>query len=251
MNIPYRTYLTEEQMPKTWYNLKADMPQQHDPCLNPATNKPVSVNDLLPIFCEELSKQELNCTDRFIEIPEAIREFYRIYRPSPLIRAYNLERELKTPAKIYFKFEGNNTSGSHKLNSAIAQAYYAKAQGITSLTTETGAGQWGTALSMACAHLGIPLTVFMVKVSTQQKPYRKAIIETFGGKVIASPSTTTNAGRRILEEHPDSSGSLGCAISEAIEVSMNTPGCRYVLGSVLDQVLLHQSVIGVEAKTAM
>ncbi|MEG2571220.1 MAG: TrpB-like pyridoxal phosphate-dependent enzyme, partial [Clostridia bacterium] len=202
------------------------------------------------IFCEELSKQELNCTDRFIEIPEAIREFYRIYRPSPLIRAYNLERELKTPAKIYFKFEGNNTSGSHKLNSAIAQAYYAKAQGITSLTTETGAGQWGTALSMACAHLGIPLTVFMVKVSTQQKPYRKAIIETFG-KVIASPSTTTNAGRRILEEHPDSSGSLGCAISEAIEVSMNTPGCRYVLGSVLDQVLLHQSVIGVEAKTAM
>ena len=250
-NIPYRINLTEEQAPKAWYNIKADMPSQHDPYLNPATGKPVTVDDLRPVFCDELCRQELNSTDRFIEIPEEIRSFYRIYRPSPLIRAYNLEKALDTPAKIYYKFEGNNTSGSHKLNSAAAQVYYAKQQGITSLTTETGAGQWGTALSMACAHYNMPLTVFMVKVSTQQKPYRKAIIETFGADLIPSPSDTTEAGRRILAENPDSTGSLGCAISEAIEKALHTPGARYVLGSVLDQVLLHQSVIGLEAKAAM
>lgn len=251
MKIPYRTYLTEDQLPKAWYNMKADMPEQHDPCLNPGTGKPVTLEDLTPVFCEELSRQELNCTDRYIEIPDEIREFYKMYRPSPLVRAYNLEKRLGTPAKIYYKFEGNNTSGSHKLNSAIAQAYYAKEQGITSLTTETGAGQWGTALSMACAYLQMPLTVYMVKISATQKPYRKAIIETFGSQIIASPSDTTEAGRKILAEHPDSTGSLGCAISEAIEQALKTPGCRYVLGSVLDQVLLHQSVIGLEAKAAM
>ena len=251
MKIPYRTYLTEEQMPKAWYNVKADMPEQHAPHLNPATLAPVTEEDMRPIFCDELAAQELNTTDRYIEIPDEIREFYKMYRPSPLCRAYNLERKLGTPAKIYYKFEGNNTSGSHKLNSAIAQVYYAKKQGITSLTTETGAGQWGTALSMACAYYNMPLTVFMVKISAQQKPYRKAIIETFGGNVIASPSNTTEVGRTILAEHPDSTGSLGCAISEAIEQSVKTPGSRYVLGSVLDQVLLHQSIIGCEAKAAM
>ena len=250
-HIPYRTYLTEEQTPKYWYNLRADMKEQHDPLLNPATMQPVTVEDLRPVFCDELAKQELNSTDRYIPIPEEIQEFYKLYRPSPLIRAYNLEKELGTPAKIYYKFEGNNTSGSHKLNSAVAQVYYAKEQGLTSLTTETGAGQWGTALAMACSYFKIPLTVYMVKVSAQQKPYRKAIIETFGGKVVASPSDTTNAGRAILASDPNSTGSLGCAISEAVETAVSTPGCRYVLGSVLNQVLLHQSIIGSEAKIAM
>ena len=249
--IPYRTYLTEDQLPQTWYNLRADMPQQHDPCINPATMKPVELDDLLPVFCRELAQQELNCTDRFIPIPEPVREYYKTYRPSPLIRAYNLEKELDTPARIYCKFEGGNTSGSHKLNSAVAQVYYAKQQGITSLTTETGAGQWGTALAMACAYFHMPLTVFMVKVSAQQKPYRKAIMETFGAKLVASPSDTTESGRAILARDPDNTGSLGCAISEAVETAVHTPNCRYVLGSVLDQVLLHQSVIGVEAKTAL
>ncbi len=251
MKIPHRLYLTEDQLPKAWYNVKADMPEQHAPHLNPATLRPVTEEDMRPVFCDALAAQELNCTDRYIEIPEEIREFYKTYRPSPLCRAYHLERKLGTPAKIYYKFEGNNTSGSHKLNSAIAQVYYAKQQGITSLTTETGAGQWGTALSMACAYYNIPLTVFMVKISAQQKPYRKAIIETFGGSVVPSPSNTTDAGRAILAEDPNATGSLGCAISEAIEQAVKTPGCRYVLGSVLDQVLLHQSVIGCEAKTAM
>ncbi|SDM99388.1 TrpB-like pyridoxal phosphate-dependent enzyme [Acetanaerobacterium elongatum] len=250
-NIPYRTYLTEEQMPKYWYNMRADMKQQHDPFIHPGTMKPAVKEDLLPVFCEELVNQEMNTTDRYIEIPEQVREFYRTYRPAPLIRAYNLEKELGTPAKIYYKFEGNNTSGSHKLNSAVAQVYYAKEQGITSLTTETGAGQWGTALSMAAAYFKIPLTVYMVKVSSQQKPYRKAIIETFGGKVIPSPSDTTEAGRKILAENPETGGSLGCAISEAVEKAVTTPNSRYVLGSVLDQVLLHQAIIGSECKAAM
>ena len=250
-NIPYRTYLTEEQMPKYWYNMRVDMKEQHDPFINPGTMKPAAKEDLLPVFCEELVNQEFNTTDRYIEIPEQVREFYRTYRPSPLIRAYNLEKELGTPAKIYYKFEGNNTSGSHKLNSAVAQVYYAKAQGITNLTTETGAGQWGTALSMAAAYFKIPLTVYMVKVSAQQKPYRKAIIETFGAKVIPSPSDTTESGRKILAATPETGGSLGCAISEAVEKAVTTPGSRYVLGSVLDQVLLHQAIIGSECKAAM
>jgi tryptophan synthase beta chain len=249
--IPYRTYLEENEMPKFWYNVKADMKEQHDPFLHPATKQPLRQEDLEPIFCSELCAQELNTTDRFIEIPSEIADYYLTYRPSPLIRAYNLEKELDTPARIYFKFEGNNTSGSHKLNSAAAQVYYAKKQGLTGLTTETGAGQWGTALSMACAYFGIDLTVFMVKVSSQQKPYRTAVMETYGATVVPSPSTTTKVGQSILEKDPDMGGSLGCAISEAIELSMSSDKIRYVLGSVLDHVVLHQSVIGLEAKMAM
>lgn len=246
-----KIYLSEEQIPRYWYNIAADMKEKPDPYLNPATNQPLREEELRPIFCDELCKQEMNTTDRFIEIPEEIRNFYKIYRPSPLIRAFELERVLNTPAKIYYKFEGNNTSGSHKLNSAIAQAYYAKQQGITCLTTETGAGQWGTALSMACAYYGLKLKVFMVKVSYQQKPFRKGVMETFGAQVIASPSDTTEVGRRILSKDPENGGSLGCAISEAVEEAVKTDHCRYVLGSVLNQVLLHQSVIGLEAKLAM
>lgn len=249
--IPYRTYLTEEEMPKKWYNLRADMKELPEPMLNPATLKPATKEDLLPVFCEELVEQELDNKTRYFDIPEEIQEFYKIYRPSPLIRAYNLEKALETPAKIYYKFEGNNTSGSHKLNSAVAQVYYAKKQGVTGLTTETGAGQWGTALSEACAYFGLPLTVYMVKGSYQQKPFRKEIIRTFGAEVIASPSNTTEAGRRILAQNPDTTGSLGCAISEAVEKAVSTEGYKYVLGSVLNQVLLHQSIIGLEAKTAM
>ncbi len=249
--IPYRFYLTEDQMPTQWYNLRADMKEQPDPLLNPATLEPLREEDLYPIFCKELAHQEMDSETRYVDIPEEILEMYKIYRPSPLIRAYNLEKELGTPAKIYYKFEGNNTSGSHKLNSAIAQAYYAKKQGLTSLTTETGAGQWGTALSEACAYFGIPLTVFMVKCSFEQKPFRKAVMQTFDADVIPSPSTTTQVGRKILEENPGTTGSLGCAISEAVEKATTTEGCRYVLGSVLNQVLLHQSIIGLEAKKAM
>lgn len=249
--IPHRLYLTEDQMPKQWYNLRADMKQQPDPMLNPKTFQPAVVEDLYPVFCEELAKQELDSTTRYIDIPEEVQDFYKMYRPSPLCRAYNLEKALGTPAKIYYKFEGNNTSGSHKLNSAVAQAYYAKKQGLTHLTTETGAGQWGTALAEACAYYNIDLTVFMVKCSYQQKPFRKAIIETFGGKVVPSPSMTTEAGRAILAAHPDTTGSLGCAISEAVEKAVTTENCKYVLGSVLNQVLLHQSIIGLESKIAM
>ena len=249
--VPYRVYLSEEESPKQWYNLRADMKEQPDPYLHPATHQPVGPADMLPIFCDDLCAQEMNATDRYIDIPEEVQNFYRIFRPSPLIRAYNLEKALDTPAKIYYKFEGNNTSGSHKLNSAAAQVYYAKKQGLTSLTTETGAGQWGTALAMACAHYGLDLTVYMVKVSYEQKPFRKAVIETFDGKIIPSPSETTAAGRAILEKHPGTGGSLGCAISEAVEKAVTTPGCRYVLGSVLNQVLLHQSVIGLECEAAM
>ncbi|MGI6498794.1 MAG: TrpB-like pyridoxal phosphate-dependent enzyme [Oscillospiraceae bacterium] len=249
--IPYKTYLSENELPKAWYNVRADMKEQHPPMLHPGTLQPVSVADLEPIFCTELAKQELDETNRHIEIPEEIRDFYKMYRPSPLVRAYCLEEALGTPAHIYYKFEGNNTSGSHKLNSAIAQAYYAKEQGLESLTTETGAGQWGTALSMACGYFDLALRVYMVKVSAQQKPYRKAVMETYGASVIPSPSNTTAAGRKILEEFPDTNGSLGCAISEAVEAAVTTDKCRYVLGSVLNQVLLHQSIIGLESKAAM
>lgn len=251
MSIPYRIYLDEDQIPKKWYNIRADMPNQHDPCLNPATGQPATLEDLKPVFCDELARQELDATTRYVDIPAQVRDFYKMFRPSPVIRAYNLEKALGTPAKIYYKFEGNNTSGSHKLNSAAAQVYYAKEQGLTSLTTETGAGQWGTALSMACAFFGVDLTVYMVRASAKQKPYRKSVIETFGAGVVASPSDTTEAGRAILKAHPNTGGSLGCAISEAVETAVKTPNCRYVLGSVLNQVLLHQSIIGLESKAAL
>ena len=249
--IPYKIYLEENEMPKQWLNLKGFMKEQHDPFIHPGTMKPCVKEDLLPVFCEELVDQELNVTDKFIDIPEEIQDFYKLFRPSPLTRAYNLEKALGTPAEIYYKFEGTNTSGSHKLNSAAAQVYYAKKQGLTHLTTETGAGQWGTALAMSTAFFDIDLTVYMVKVSYEQKPHRKAVIEAYGGKVIPSPSDTTEIGRKILAENPGTGGSLGCAISEAMELSLKTPNCRYVLGSVLDHVILHQSIIGLEAKAAM
>lgn len=249
--IPHRLYLTEDQMPTKWYNLRADMKEQPDPMLNPATLKPATEEELYPVFCKKLAHQEMDSETRYVDIPEEIQDFYKMYRPSPLIRAYNLEKALGTPAKIYYKFEGNNTSGSHKLNSAIAQAYYAKEQGLTSLTTETGAGQWGTALAEACSYYNLPLTVYMVKCSYEQKPFRKSVIQTFDASIIPSPSDTTNAGRKILAENPNTSGSLGCAISEAVEKAVTTEGCRYVLGSVLNQVLLHQSIIGLESKLAM
>ena len=249
--IPYRFYLSEEDLPKQWYNLRADMKEQPDPLIKPGTMQPAVESDLYPVFCEKLAHQEMDGETRYFDIPESVQEMYRIYRPSPLIRAYNLEKALDTPAKIYYKFEGNNTSGSHKLNSAIAQVYYAKEQGLTSLTTETGAGQWGTALSEASSYFDIPLTVYMVKVSYEQKPFRKAVMQVFDGKVVPSPSETTDIGRKILAENPGTTGSLGCAISEAVETAVKTEGCRYVLGSVLNQVLLHQSIIGLESKKAM
>ncbi|MDD6098127.1 MAG: TrpB-like pyridoxal phosphate-dependent enzyme [Oscillospiraceae bacterium] len=249
--IPYKIYLEEKEMPVNWYNVRADMKKKPAPLLNPGTGQPMTAEELNTVFCEELVKQELNETDRYIEIPEEIREFYKMYRPSPLVRAYCLEKKLGTPAKIYYKFEGNNTSGSHKLNSAIAQAYYAKKQGLKGVTTETGAGQWGTALSMACSYFDLDCNVYMVKVSYEQKPFRREVMRTYGASVTPSPSDTTEVGRRILAEFPDTNGSLGCAISEAVEAATTHEGYRYVLGSVLSQVLLHQSVIGVEAKTAM
>jgi len=248
--IPTRIYITEDEMPKYWYNLRADMKNKPDPILHPGTLKPVTSVDMEAIFCKEPVKQELDDTTRLIPIPEGILDFYHAYRPSPLIRAYYLERELNTPAEIYYKFEGTNTSGSHKLNSAGAQAFYAKEEGLTSLTTETGAGQWGTAMAMACAFYNLALTVYMVKISSEQKPYRKALMEVYGGKVIPSPSNTTDSGKKILENDPNTGGSLGCAISEAIETAVKTDKCRYVLGSVLNHVLLHQSIIGLETKTA-
>jgi len=248
--VPYKIYLTEEEIPKAWYNIRADMKTDHRPILHPGTLKPMTAEDLSPVFCEELVKQELNDKDRFIEIPKPIRDFYKMYRPSPLVRAYCLEEALKTPARIYYKYEGGNTSGSHKLNSAIAQAYYAKEQGLKGVTTETGAGQWGTAMSMACGHFGLDLKVFMVKISAMQKPYRKTVMETFGASVTPSPSNTTNIGKKMLESDPESGGSLGTAISEAVEAAVSSEGYRYTLGSVLNQVLLHQSVIGQEAKAA-
>lgn len=249
--IPYRTYLPEEKIPKYWYNLRADMKNKPSPLLNPATLKPVTAEELYPVFTKASVQQELDNDTRYFEIPEPVRELYKVYRPSPLVRAYNLEKYLNTPAKIYYKFEGNNTSGSHKLNSAIAQAYYAKAEGLAGLTTETGAGQWGTALSEACSYFGLPLTVYMVKVSYNQKPFRKTVMQVFGSNVIASPSDTTQVGRMLLEKDPNSNGSLGCAISEAVEKAVTSENTRYALGSVLNQVLLHQSVIGLECKEAM
>lgn len=249
--IPYKIYLEENELPDSWYNVRADMKNKPAPLLNPATYEPMTAEDLSAVFCKELVAQELDNDDAYIKIPQEIRDFYKMYRPSPLVRAYCLEKKLQTPAKIYYKFEGNNTSGSHKLNSAIAQAYYAKKQGLKGVTTETGAGQWGTALSMACAYLGLDCKVFMVKCSYEQKPFRREVMRTYGADVTPSPSETTQIGRQILKDHPGTTGSLGCAISEAVEVATHTEGYRYVLGSVLNQVLLHQSVIGLEAKTAM
>lgn len=249
--IPYKIYLNESEMPKAWYNLRADMKNKPAPLLNPATHQPMTAEELSGVFCSELVQQELDNHTRDMEIPEDIRNFYKMYRPSPLVRAYCLEEKLGTPAKIYYKFEGNNTSGSHKLNSAIAQAYYAKKQGLKGVTTETGAGQWGTALSMACSYFGLDCKVYMVKCSYEQKPFRREVMRTYGASVTPSPSTETEVGRKILAEHPGTTGSLGCAISEAVETAMTNEGYRYVLGSVLNQVLLHQSVIGLETKTAM
>ena len=249
--IPYKIYLNESELPKQWYNLRADMKNKPAPLLNPGTGKPMTAEELEPVFCSELVKQELDNTTPFIDIPDEIYNFYKMYRPSPLVRAYFLEKKLGTPAKIYYKFEGNNTSGSHKLNSAIAQAYYAKKQGLKGVTTETGAGQWGTALSMACSFFDLDCKVFMVKVSYEQKPFRREVMRTYGASVTPSPSMETEVGRKILEAHPGTTGSLGCAISEAVEVAVKSEGYRYVLGSVLNQVLLHQSVIGLETKTAL
>ncbi len=249
--IPYKIYLEESEMPRQWYNVRADMKNKPAPLLNPETLKPMTFDELRPVFCDELVKQELDDTDAYIDIPGEIQKFYKMYRPSPLVRAYCLEEKLQTPAKIYYKFEGNNTSGSHKLNSAIAQAYYAKQQGLKGVTTETGAGQWGTALSMACSYFGLDCQVYMVKVSYEQKPFRREVMRTYGAKVTPSPSDTTAVGRKILAEHPGTGGSLGCAISEAVEAATSQEGYRYVLGSVLSQVLLHQTVIGLETKTAM
>ena len=250
-NIPYKIYLTEEEMPKAWYNLRSAMKTKPAPLLNPGTLEPMKAEELAPVFCDELIKQELDNDTEYFPIPEEILNFYKMYRPSPLVRAYCLEKELGTPAKIYYKFEGNNTSGSHKLNSAIAQAYYAKKQGLKGVTTETGAGQWGTALSMACSYFKLDCKVYMVKVSYEQKPFRREVMRTYGADVTPSPSMSTQIGQKILAEHPGTTGSLGCAISEAVEVATSTPGYRYVLGSVLNQVLLHQSIIGLETQAAL
>lgn len=249
--IPYKIYLAENEIPEAWYNVRADMKNKPAPLLNPATLQPMSVDDLKGVFCEELCRQELDNETAYFPIPDEVRDFYKMYRPSPVVRAYFLEKALGTPAKIYYKFEGNNTSGSHKLNSAIAQAYYAKKQGLKGVTTETGAGQWGTALSMACAYFGLDCHVFMVKCSYEQKPFRREVMRTYGADVTPSPSTKTEVGRKILSEHPGTTGSLGCAISEAVEAATTHEGYRYVLGSVLNQVLLHQSIIGLEVKAAL
>ena len=249
--IPYKIYLEESELPKVWYNLRADMKNKPAPLLNPKTLQPMTEEDLKPVFCAELIKQELDDTTPYFEIPEEIQNFYKMYRPAPLVRAYCLEKKLQTPAKIYYKFEGSNTSGSHKLNSSIAQAYYAKQQGLKGVTTETGAGQWGTALSMACSYFDLDCKVYMVKVSYEQKPFRREVMRTYGASVTPSPSMETEVGRKILEKHPGTTGSLGCAISEAVETASNTEGYRYVLGSVLNQVSLHQSIIGLETKAAL
>lgn len=249
--IPYKIYLSEEEIPRQWYNVRADMKNKPAPLLNPGTLKPMGLEELSGVFCEELCRQELDNDTPYFDIPQEIRDFYKMYRPSPLVRAYFLEKALGTPAHIYYKFEGNNTSGSHKLNSAIAQAYYAKKQGLKGVTTETGAGQWGTALSMACSYFGLDCKVFMVKCSYEQKPFRREVMRTYGASVTPSPSATTAVGRKLLEEFPGTTGSLGCAISEAVEAAVTSPGYRYVLGSVLNQVLLHQTVIGLETKTAL
>ena len=249
--IPYKIYLEESEIPQAWYNVRADMKNKPAPLLNPGTLQPMTIDELKGVFCEELCRQELDNDTAYFPIPEEILNFYKMYRPAPLVRAYFLEKALGTPAKIYYKFEGNNTSGSHKLNSAIAQAYYAKKQGLKGVTTETGAGQWGTALSMACSYFGLDCQVFMVKCSYEQKPFRREVMRTYGANVTPSPSTKTEVGKKILAEYPDTTGSLGCAISEAVEAAVTQPGYRYVLGSVLNQVLLHQSIIGLEAKAAL
>ncbi|MBQ3867881.1 MAG: TrpB-like pyridoxal phosphate-dependent enzyme [Clostridia bacterium] len=249
--IPYKIYLDEKEVPKAWFNLRSAMINKPAPLLNPGTLQPMKAEELSAVFCEDLVAQELDNDTEYFPIPEAVQNFYRMYRPSPVVRAYFLEKALGTPAHIYYKFEGNNTSGSHKLNSAIAQAYYAKKQGLKGVTTETGAGQWGTALSMACAYFDLDCKVYMVKVSYEQKPHRREVMRTYGASVTPSPSETTAVGRKILEEFPGTTGSLGCAISEAVEVAVSTPGYRYVLGSVLNQVLLHQSIIGLEAEAAL
>jgi len=249
--IPYKIYLSENEIPSSWYNVRADMKNKPAPLLNPGTLQPMTAEELSAVFCEDLVAQELDNETAYIPIPQEIRDFYKMYRPSPLVRAYCLEEKLQTPAHIYYKFEGNNTSGSHKLNSAVPQAYYAKKQGLKGVTTETGAGQWGTALSMACSYFDLDCKVYMVKVSYEQKPFRREVMRTYGASVTPSPSDTTNVGRKILAEHPGTTGSLGCAISEAVEVAVSNPGYRYVLGSVLNQVLLHQSVIGLETKAAL
>ena len=249
--IPYKIYLEENEMPKEWYNVRADMKNKPAPLLNPGTHEPMKAEELEQVFCKELVKQELDNDTPYIEIPKEVRDFYKMYRPSPLVRAYCLEEKLGTPAHIYYKYEGGNTSGSHKLNSAIAQAYYAKKQGLKGVTTETGAGQWGTALSMACSYLDLNCDVYMVKVSYEQKPFRREVMNTYGASITPSPSDTTEVGRKILAEHPGTTGSLGCAISEAVESAVSRDGYRYVLGSVLNQVLLHQSVVGLETKTAL
>lgn len=249
--IPYKIYLEENEMPTQYYNVRADMQKKPAPLLNPETLEPATLEDLSKVFCTELAKQELDDTTAYFDIPQEIQDFYKMYRPAPLVRAYCLEEKLQTPAKIYYKFEGNNTSGSHKLNSAIAQAYYAKKQGLKGVTTETGAGQWGTALSMACAYLDLECNVYMVKVSYEQKPFRREVMKTYGAEVTPSPSMTTEVGKKILEEHPATTGSLGCAISEAVEAASARDDYRYVLGSVLNQVMLHQSIIGLETKTAL
>ena len=250
-SIPYKTYLDEAELPTQWYNLRADMKNKPAPLLNPGTRQPMTAEELSVVFCDELVRQELDNDTPYFDIPTEIRDFYKMYRPSPLVRAYCLEQKLQTPAKIYYKFEGNNTSGSHKLNSAVAQAYYAKRQGLKGVTTETGAGQWGTALSMACSYLGLDCKVYMVKCSYEQKPFRREVMKVYGADVTPSPSESTQVGRKILAQYPGTGGSLGCAISEAVEVATATPGYRYVLGSVLNQVMLHQSIIGLEAKTAL
>lgn len=250
-NIPYKIYLQENELPKAWYNLRADMNNKPAPLLNPGTLQPIRAEELSAVFCDELIRQELDDDTPYFPIPNEVFDFYKMYRPSPLVRAYCLEKALDTPAKIYYKFEGNNTSGSHKLNSAVVQAYYAKKQGLKGVTTETGAGQWGTALSMACSYFGLDCKVYMVKVSYEQKPFRREVMRTYGANVTPSPSMTTAVGRKILEEHPGTTGSLGCAISEAVEAATSTPGYRYVLGSVLNQVLLHQSIIGLETEAAL
>jgi len=249
--IPYKIYLNEDEIPRAWYNIRADMKNKPAPLLNPGTHQPMKAEELAPVFCDELIKQELDNDTPYFEIPEEVYNFYKMYRPSPLTRAYYLEKALDTPAKIYYKFEGNNTSGSHKLNSAIAQAYYAKKQGLKGVTTETGAGQWGTALSMACSYFDLDCKVYMVKVSYEQKPFRREVMRTYGATVTPSPSMSTEVGKKILAAHPGTTGSLGCAISEAVEVATTTPGYRYVLGSVLNQVLLHQSIIGLETEAAL
>ncbi len=249
--IPYKTYLEEHEMPTSWYNIRSAMKNKPAPLLNPGTLEPMTAAELSGVFCEDLVAQELDNDTEYYPIPKEIQDFYKMYRPSPLVRAYCLEKKLDTPAKIYYKFEGNNTSGSHKLNSAIAQAYYAKKQGLKGVTTETGAGQWGTALSMACAYFDLDCKVYMVKVSYEQKPFRREVMRTYGASVTPSPSMDTEVGKKILAEHPGTTGSLGCAISEAVEKAVTTEGYRYVLGSVLNQVLLHQSIIGLETKAAL